>query len=69
MTLLLLNQNEQFVDFENMEQMEEELFRWWTGILKNQFLYVLENCPMLTENCKKPKTALGLLTSLNGSPH
>lgn len=48
------------VDFENIENGNEKLCKYWTGLTVVQFLLILSCLTRLGDMCRKPKTALGL---------
>lgn len=67
---LLLENDNVFANFEFIDEMDEFLVCMWTGLNKVQFHNVLQNTPLLN-NCKTPKTALGLylMKSRTGDSH
>lgn len=58
---LLRKQTVKIIDFENVENMNNHICRYWTGLTVLNFLALLSCITSELSNiCKKPKTALGL---------
>ncbi|XP_049887032.1 uncharacterized protein LOC126381621 [Pectinophora gossypiella] len=70
-TLRNAYKNKTFLDFENIETISPEELYFHTGLTHAQFGTIINETPSLSEELKKPKTALGayLLKLRSGEPN
>ncbi|KAL0850182.1 hypothetical protein ABMA28_012054 [Loxostege sticticalis] len=69
--LTISEENDNVLNFENIDAISEPVFKYWTGVTKSQFMAILNEIPILSENSNHPRTALGLylLKSRTGDSH